>query len=307
MIRMTFARTTLGVAATLAAFPLAAPAQAPAPAAPMANAVVLRFKFTPGQVHHYKLTTNDVLTMLSGPPSADTPLNTVTQLIIKQTVNAVRASDGAATIITNIESIHVVINGKEQLTPAARLAAMKRSATQVMLPTGKLLSLKTYNKPATASPGMDFKKSLSDTSVAFPKRPLKVGESWKDTVAVPESKGGTLPLYSTLTSLTGEGDAAQANFDQKMSGSVMLDLSKQLPLLNTKTAATVNGTAAIVFNTALGLVQSVTNDVSLNTTTTFKARPGEATPPGMPTRMRMRLRRTTTLELLPDAAAAPAN
>lgn len=307
MIKMTtFARITLGAAA-LAAFPLSAGAQAPAPApdAPAAGTATLRYKFAPGQVHRYKLTTNMVGTMLTGQSGAGFPLNTATQIIMKQTVKDVRASDGAATIETEIESMRLAMNGKEQPMPDAQQAAMKKPITQVMLPTGKVLSMKMPDTPGMSMPGMDFSKSFSSLSVAFPDGPLKAGEDWKNTISAPGMEGTTLNYDSTLTSLTGDGDAARANIDQKIGGTLGMTLSQGMPMGMTM-AGTVNGTGTMAFNTAQGVVENLSNDSSIDMTMTFKAKPGQAPPPGMPNGMKMQMRQKTTMELLPDAAKAPA-
>lgn len=304
------ARTTLGAAAALAALsPLAAQAQAPAapaaPAAPVAGTATLRYKFTPGQAHRYKLTTNMVGTMMTGQSGAGFPLNTATQIIMKQTVKDVRASDGAATITTEIESMRLAMNGKEQPVPDAQQAAFKKPITQVMLPTGKVLSFTMPDTPGMSMPGMDFSKSFSSLSVAFPEGPLKTGEDWKSTISAPGMEGTNLTYDSTLTSLTGDGDSAKANIAQKIGGTIGMTLTQGMPI-GMKMAGTVNGTGTMAFNTALGLVENLTNDSSIDMTMIFKTKPGQAPPPGMPAGMKMQMRQKTTLERLPDVATAPA-
>jgi len=297
--------TALGAAA-LAALPLSAPAQAPAPpTAPAAGTATLRYKFTPGQVHRYKMTTNMVGTMLTGQSGAGFPLNTATQIIMKQTVKDVRASDGAATIETEIESMRLAMNGKEQPMPDAQKATISKPFTQVMLPTGKVLSMKMPDMPGAGMPGMDFSKSFSSLSVAFPAGPLKAGETWKSAISAPGMEGTNLTYDSALTSLTGDGDAARANIDQKIGGTLGMTLSQGMPMGMTM-AGTVNGTGTMVFNTAQGVVENLSNDSSIDMTMTFKAKPGQAPPPGMPTGMKMQMRQKTTMELLPDVAKAPA-
>lgn len=307
MIKMTtFARTTLGAAAVLAAFPLTASAQAPVPpAAPAANTATLHYKFVAGQVHRYKLTTNMVGTMMTGQSGAGIPLDTATQVIMKQTVKDVRATDGAATLVTEIESMRVAMNGKEQPVPEAQQDAMKKPITQVMLPTGKVLSATLPDTTAATMPALDFSKSFSSASVAFPDGPLKAGDTWKGTVAVPGMEGTSLSYDSTLTSLTGDGDAARANVDQKIGGTLGMTLSKGMPMAM-KLAGTIVGTGTMAFNTALGTIENLTNNSSINMTMTFKAKPGQAPPPGMPAGMKMEMRQKTTMERLPDLAAAPA-
>lgn len=301
MIRMT-ARTILGAAA-LAALPLSVGAQTPA--APAAATATLRYKFAPGQVHRYKMTTNMAGTMMTGQSGAGIPLNTATQIIMKQTVKDVRATDGAATMVIEIESMRVAMNGQEQPMPAAQQAAMKKPFTQVMLPTGKVLSMKMPDMPGMSLPGMDFSKSFSSMSVGFPEGPLKPGEDWKSTISAPGMEGTNMTYDSTLTSLTGDGDMARANIDQKIGGTLGMTLSQGLPMGMTM-AGTVNGTGTMVFNTAAGAVESMTNDSNINLTMTFKSKPGQATPPGMPAGMQMQMRQKTTMERLPDVATAPA-
>ncbi len=291
----------LWAAAALAALsPMAAQAQAPAPAA---GAVTLRYKFAPGQVHRYKLTTNVAGTMMTGQSGAGFPLNSATQIVMKQTVKDVRASDGAATIATEVESMRFAMNGQEQPIPEAQQAAMKKPITQLMLPTGKVLSVDLPNSPGTSLPGMDFSKTFSSMSVAFPDGPLKTGEDWKSVISAPGMKGTDLNYDSTLTSLTGDGDAARASIDQKIAGTLGMTLSQGMPM-GMKMAGTVNGTGTMIFNTAQGAVESLTNNSSIDMTMTFKAKPGEAVPPGMPAGMKMKMQQKTTLERLPDVAPA---
>ncbi len=303
------ARLTLGAAAALAALsPLAAQAQIPAPAtptAPAAGTATLRYKFTPGQVHRYKMTTNVVGTMMTGQSGAGFPLNMASQIIMKQTVKDVRAADGAATIAVEVESMRFALNGNEQTVPDAQQAAMKKPSTVVMLPTGKVLSMTLPDTPGTPMASMDFSKNFSSMSAAFPDGPLKVGDTWKGTVAVPGMDGTSLIYDSTLTSLTGDGDTARANFDQKISGTLGMTLAKGMPMAM-KMAGTSQGTGKMVFNTALGAVENMTNDSSINLSVDSKPNPGQATPPGMPAGMQMQMRQKTMMERLPDAATAPA-
>lgn len=306
MIKMTtFARITLGATAVLVAFPLSAGAQAPTPAAPAAGTVTLRYKFTPGQVHRYKVTINMVGTMMTGQSGAGFPINTATQFVLKQTVKDVRATDGAATISTEIESTRFAMNGQEQTVPDAQQTAMKKPTTLLLLPTGKVLPTPAADTPELSMSAMDFSKAFLNLITVLPEGPVKAGDTWESTLATPGMAGSDLKFASTLTALTGEGDAARASIDQKING-VLQSMPGQPMPMGIKITGTITGTGTVVFNTAAGLVESMTNNSDVGANAAMNPKPGQAVPPGMPTGMKIQMRQKTTMERLPDVATAPA-
>lgn len=306
MIKMTtFARTTLGAAALAALSPLAASAQAPAPTAPAAGAVTLRYKFTPGQVHRYKMTNNVTGTVLTGQSGAGIPLNMASQIILKQTVKDIRATDGAATLVTEIESLRYAMNGQEQTVPDAQQANMKKPISLLVLPTGKLVSTLPADSPGLSMPAMDFSKAFVSFITVLPEVPVKAGDNWKSTLVAPGMMGMNLKFASTLTSLTGEGDAARANIDQQIDG-VLQNAPGQTMPIGIKVAGVVTGTGTVVFNVAAGLLENMTSISNINIDGTINPKSGQAIPPGMPAGMKIQVRQKTTMELLPDVATAPA-
>lgn len=277
------------------------PAAAP-PAATPGQSVTLRYKFVPGQVRRYKMSMTMSMTMIGAPqgmPGAGTPMTMATQMTMRQTVKSVRPSDGAATLAVQIGNIRTAMNGKEMPMGETQQSAMRKPFTLMMLPTGKLVSV---TAPANTMPGMDMGQSLSGLNVSFPDGPVKAGDTWKGTAALPlpGGMGGLdLTLDSALASLSGDG--TKANVAQKIGGTMDVNASKGMPA-GMKMAGTISGTNGMVFDSAAGAVQSQATDMLISMNMTFTPKPGQAVPQGMPTNMQMQMRQHMVMERLPDAA-----
>ncbi len=122
---------TWRAALVLASCPLAASAQTaapvitPAPSAPPAQTVTLRLKFTPGQTLYYRLTTDTAGLMLTGQSGAGIPIKNHMEMLLHQTVKDVRATDGAATVDSGIDTMTMSMNGQTFPIPEDKLAQMK--------------------------------------------------------------------------------------------------------------------------------------------------------------------------------------
>lgn len=301
--------------ALLTAAPLALRAQDTAvPNAPLsviptpvgASAVTLRYKFTPGQTRRYKMAMTMNMTMLTGQSGAGVPMNMTMTMTTKQTVKSVRASDGAATVVAQVEDIETNAGGKEVALPAAQQAQMKKPFTTVMLPTGKVLSFQMpgfTNIPTTGMPGMDLSKGLMSSSVAFPDAPVKVGNSWPGTIGSGIMAGMQMLMMSTLTGVETKGGAQLATVNQKITGKINMTLSKPMPMAF-KMAGTVTGSGTQVFDTSAGAIVSQNMVNNTDMTMTFHPAAGQTAPPGMPKTMKMTMQQKTDLTLLDDSSPA---
>lgn len=268
-------------AALLAVCPLAANAQDAVPAAPAAPAVVtsvpgtasavtLRLKFTPGKTTYYTLTTDTDGTMQM--PQGAMPLKNHITMTLHQTVKDVRASDGAATIETGIDSMTMSMNGQPMPMPPDKAAQMKALGTLLILPTGKTLSF-TPNPDlgAPAMPGMDMSKINAMGSLGqFPDAPVKPGDAWKTAVSM-GMLGAQVASDFTLSSVDTTGASPIAVITQVTKGKFDLpsaDGAAPAAMGGMKMAGDVNGTGTLRFDTTAGAVDSQTSkaDITMNMT-----------------------------------------
>lgn len=297
-------------ASTLLAFcPLAGraqdapPAAPPAQAAPTAQGVTLRYKFTPGQTHRYRMMMTMTGTMRNSPTGTGIPLNTKMTMTYSQTVKDVRATDGAATVVGQMDEMQMTMNGKTVSMPEAQSAQMKKPYTILMLPTGKVLSMEMPQMPTGAVPGMDFSKSFS-MNAAFPDAPVKTGDNWNGTVDMGAAMVGLkMAVASTLVDVKTVGKNDQATINQDITGNLDMTLSKNMPM-TMKMQGKITGTAVQVFDVTAGMVQSQIGHTTTNLTMMFKPTPGQAAPPGMPPTMTMQMNQDTQVTLLDSPAAA---
>ena len=296
---------TLLTASPLSAHAQAAPA-APAPSAPNAQSITLRYKFTPGQIHRFKFHIDMDGLMPSPAGGAGTPLQMTMQMTMRQTVKNVRASDGAATISSQIEDAHTVVNGKETALPQAQLDQMKKPSTMVMLPSGKILS---FDMPAIGGaglPGTDFSQGMFNSTAALPDGPVRVGDTWKGSAGMPVA-GTKMTFTSTLNSLS-QTKPSLATIGQQQAGVIDMTLSQGMPVAM-KMTGTVKGSGTQVFDADAGALVSTTGTASTDMTMTFgKPADGSALPPGMPAAMNVQMKTTITMQRLDGMAqtVAPA-
>ena len=197
---------------------LCAALPAAAPAAP--QGVLLRLKFTPGQVTRTKVTM-DMDYTVSGLPGAAAPTAMKMHMaqVLSRTVQSV-AADGAATLLVHQESGETTlsVNGKAQALPADA-SAPRDVMTLVMTPTGKVVSSQMLGAAGAESPmqGMDMSKMQGmQGRLDFPDAPVNVGDSWKGTAALDKIFGATalsgmtasMAMQSTLTSVSPAGIAS---------------------------------------------------------------------------------------------------
>lgn len=282
---------TLFALALLYFSPIAAHAQ---------EAVTLRYKFMPGQTRHYKMTMTMNTTILTGQSGAGLPMNMTMTTTLNQTVKSVRPSDGAATVVAQLEDMQMTMNGKETSLPAAQQAPMRKPFTSVMLPTGKVLSMQIPSMPSAGMAGMDFSKGLFNSTVSFPVAPVKVGDTWPGSAAS-GMVGMKMLMASTLTSLETKDGSQDATISQKLSGLFNMTLSKKMPM-TMKMAGRLTGFGTQVFDMTLGAIRSQSMTASTEMTMTVHSKSGQAALPGMPKVMKMKMQQKTQMDLVDDAA-----
>lgn len=267
------------------------------PSASSANAVALRFKFVPGETRRYKTNMTMTGTMLTGQSGAGIPMNTVMDMIMRQTVKSVRPTDGAATISTQIESMQMSMNGKPIAMPAAQAAKMNVPTTAVMLPSGKVLEVESPALPAGGLPGMDFSSAMK-TSVAFPDLPVKAGDHWNGTLNL----GGMKMLYAaTLAGIETVSGKDMATINQTLSGNINMAVTKNMPAAMNMTGK-ITGGGSQVFDTTAGALASQKMEMNMDFLMMFTPPAGEARPAGMPSAMKMMMKQIITMERIDDAA-----
>ena len=261
---------------------------------PAPSFVTLRLKFVPGAMRRYK--TNMIMTgtMLTSQSGVSIPMNTVADMIMRQTVKSVRPSDGAATISTQIEAMQMSMNGKPIAMPAAK---MDLPTTTVMLPTGKVLEIESPALPAGGLPGMDLGSAMK-ASVAFPDFPVKTGDHWNGTLSV----GGIKMLYaSTLTGIQTVSGRQLATVNQTLSGDLNMTLTKNMPVAMNMTGK-ITGGGSQVFDTTAGALASQKLEMNMDFLMMFTPPAGAASPAGMPPSMKMTMKQIVTTERVDDAA-----
>ena len=275
----------------------AAPAAPSSPAAPASAAVTLRYKFAVGQVRRYEYDMATQTLVQTGQAGAGVPINTTTKTIMRQTVKSVRPADGAATISTQIESLHTLVNGQEMPLPEAQTAKMKQPFSQVMLPNGKILSVDAPGLSAMGGPDMDFGRGLSNDMSGLPDGAVKVGDTWggSGTMAM---MGMNITAASTLAAVDQANGGPLATIQIKQTGT--MDKAMTQGPVPMKMSGPITGQISEVFDISAGALQSAKGTTSMDMLMTFPKSAGGTPPPGMPSAMKMQMQMKYTMERLSD-------
>ena len=276
----------------------AVPVLPAAPAAPASAPVTLRYKFAVGQTHRYEYGMDMNMNMQTGQNGGAIPMDMTLHMIMRQTVKSVRPSDGAATLSTQIESMHLLRGGQEMPMPAEMQAKMKQPFTQVMLPTGKILSMAMPGMAGMGAPGMDFSKNMFSSTALLPDGPVKVGDNWKGMVDA-AGAGAQTAFTATLTGVDQKDGATLATIQQTQTGSIDKTMTQGMPAAMTMQGQ-ITGAATQIFDTTAGAVQSATGTAGTDMTMTFAKAADGTTPPGMPSAMKMQMQMKYTMTRLPD-------
>ena len=284
----------------------AAPAAPASPSAPASVPVTLRYKFAAGQVHRYEYDMDMNTLMQTGQTGAGIPIEMTIKMVLHQTVKSIRPADGAATVETQIESMHLLRGDQEMPLPEDAQAKLKQPLTQVMLPTGKILSVDAPGMSGMGAPGMDFSNSMFSTTVLLPDGPVKVGDNWKGTVAL-AAAGAQTAITATLTGTDEKNGATLATIQQTQTGTIDKTLTEGVPAAMTMQGQ-VTGKATQVFDTTAGAIQSATGTSATDMTMTFAQAADRTAPAGMPSAMKMQMQMKYTMTRLsdiPPTAIAP--
>lgn len=283
-----------------------APAAPTLPSAPASAPVTLRYKFAVGQVKRYEYDMDMDMNMMTGQNGGAIPIDMTMKMVMRQTVKSVRPADGAATLATQIESVHMLRGGQEMPLPEDAQAKMKQPFTQVILPTGKILSMDSPALSGMGAPGMDFSKNMFSSTAILPDAPVKVGDNWKGAVDA-AAAGVQSAFTATLTSIDQKNGAALATIQQTQTGGIDKTMTEGMPAAMTMQGK-LSGTATQVFDTTAGAIQSAAGTSTTDMTMTFaKAADGTA-PAGMPSAMKMQMQMKFTMTRLsdiPPTAIAP--
>ena len=274
------------------------------PTAPAAQAVTLRYKFAVGQVHRYQYNMDMNMLMETGQTGAGIPMNMTMQMTMRQTVKSIRPADGAATLVSQIETMHMLNNGQETPLPEAQQEKMKQPGTLVMLPTGKIISFTAPELGGAGMPGMDFSKGMFSSTAFLPEGPVKPGDTWSGDLQAAMA-GMKMAFTSTLASVDQKDGATLANIHNKQTGTIDTTMTKGVPV-PMKMQGQIAGEGTQLFDTTAGALQSATGTANTDMTMTFGPAADGTTPPGMPQGMKMQMQMKYTMERLSDTAAATA-
>ncbi len=287
-------------APALPAPPTSPAAATPAAAAPAASLVTLRYKFAVGQVRRYEYDMGMNMMMQTGQTGGGIPMDMEMHMITRQTVKSIRPTDGAATLSTQVESMHMLRGGQEIPMPEAQQTQMKQSFTLVMLPTGKVLSMTSPALSVMNAPGMDFSKNMFSGTALLPDAAVKVGDTWNG-IADAAAAGIQTTFTATLMGIDQKNGATLATIQQKQSGNIDKTMTQGMPSAMSMHGQ-ITGTANQVFDTTAGAIQSATGTAGTDMTMTFaKAADGTA-PVGMPSAMKMNMQMKYTMTRLGDTS-----
>ena len=280
------------------AAPVAPPALPPVPVPgpntppPAAGGVTLRYKYTPGQTIHYKLTV-DVNGTITDPNGTGIPMKQHVDVTLHQTVQSVRASDGAATLATQIDSLAFTMNGRNIPLPPQAQQQFKQPYTSVMTPTGKIVS---FQSPTGATlPGTGFGMSDIQNLRALPDQAVGVNDDWLSTYAS-AALGLTARTRYTLTKISDDGGTA--TIGQKIYGEfkppTAAPTAATTPMPKMNMSGLLTGTGTETFDITAGQIAGQINDLSMKMT---------MTPPGVGHAMKTDFHITTDMERVPDGTA----
>lgn len=183
-------------------------------------------------------------------------------------------------------------------------AKMKQPFTQVMLPNGKIISVKAAVSGA-ATLGMDFSKGASGSlgsTVALPEGQTKIGDTW-NTIGTAPGVGIDLASKSVLASLDQANGVMLATIQTTQTGVIDKPITAGMPM---KMQGKVSGDMSQVFDMSEGALQSMKGAMSADMLMTSGTAAGGAAP-GMPSAMKMQVQMKYTMELLTGPSVVSPN
>ena len=265
----------------------------PTPAAP--SGVTLRYKFTPGQTLRYRVTMDAAgkVTMASG---TGMPIKQHLVMTLHQTVKSVRASDGAATLATQVDTLTLNVNGRDIQLPAQAQDKFKQVITTTMTPAGKIVDFKAPTGAAPI-PGMNFNPMDFQNLRALPDGTVDKGATWNSKYAAPM---GLLTASAKYTLDDLSGDNSTATIGQKLWAEIKSPKPKAGTPAGGKVAGLITGTGKEEFDVDAGAVNSQTNALTLKMTIT----PPTSARPGTPASVKADFTINTDLEIMKASSTA---
>jgi hypothetical protein len=224
--------------------PAAAPATLPAP--PLAPSYVLKYKFTPGNIWRYNVSTN-----MSGSipgPSGTIAMNTLVNLTLTQSVQSVRATDGAGTVLMKVDPFTISNNGQTMPLPASLVSQYKTGFSVTLAPDGKTIAIDNVPGGTVMTP--QSIQQMSQMSY-LPDGPVKVGDTWRGNTTINQI-GLTIYTKMTLDQVTTQPDGTNI-------AHISLKYYADTPKAAAGAAAapnfTISGTGATLFNIDQGRIE----------------------------------------------------
>jgi hypothetical protein len=205
------------------------------------EAVVLRLDPPVGQVIHQSMESKTWMAEGSTLPSDTAPPTMTMRMFSTQTVAA--AEPGIRTITTVIDSSHVEMGGGMPMPGMSGDIFKSTTNVKRVNDDGDVLS-------STVTPGPNLPPMMAgrmpDMGEAnrhtYPKRPLRVGDTWTDTVTVPAGPGGataTNVVTTRLVSLEQQEGALLATLSSTSSGGVPADSARATSVTGESTSETI--------------------------------------------------------------------
>lgn len=200
LVKLLHSLAVLGVAVACHSAPPAPPT--PPPAAPPAEAVLLRLRGEVGQIRHLRTTMDNYMHFGPGaPPSGDSARPAMRMIqFTTETVTAI--SGDTVTVVLVTDSSRMDMTGLP--VPAAvfdSLDSRGLTITTRMDRRGRAFSTETRGAARLEArmasvrqmlPGIDSSRDASRGAYTrLPDRPVRVGETWADTSAMPRSLGSS--------------------------------------------------------------------------------------------------------------------
>ncbi len=275
---------SIPVVVLLALLPAAVPAQT-APAAP--RAVLLKFKYTPGEVQRYQYTTDTSSAGGYTSFSSNVPMVTHMTAVLTETVQSVNPATGNATIHLAFGQPTMTMTANGATMPISVPANSLGGGTMVVSPIGARISMKLDGTTGAAPTGTAFTgvaptgAELPNTVSSggtmgqfspFPEHPVSVGDVWRGVISFGSAVGGEMYTKQSLLGVSSNGGHSVADIALRYSMDMNLSRTAGDGL---RITGTETGTGREQFDVTDGSVKSMMIAMHLNTSTNWLAnKPG---------------------------------
>jgi hypothetical protein len=295
--------------------------------------VTLRYRWTKGETTRYRITQDTASTISGLPGMPDVTFDQSTSQVLRAVAEEVTA-DGTATLREVFESMKMDMKSPmftmayDSAAPDASDNPMNgmlkgmlspmigASFTTVMAPTGEVQKIEGLSMlvekmfknvaqdPAVGGVMEGLKANFTDEAMRsmfmqvfaqFPSRPLKVGDTWNTQVSAPNPMLGGMITSVTSTLKSAEGAAANPVATVATSLTIKQDASKPAPanpMGMTMQMGEGTGDGEQIFDAGTGRLRRSTTRVAIPMTMSGAA------PDGTPMNMAMKIKTTTTVELV---------